>query len=62
MLTNDHADYHNRRRYAGLTKAERQRLVDLHRERAEDRQAMADANLTAALRLGAALKQLKAEA
>jgi hypothetical protein len=60
MLTNDHLDHHNRGRYVGLTPVERQRLLDLHRERAEDRQADSDANLANALRLGAALKQIKA--
>ena len=61
-MKNDHQDHHNRARYTGLTQTERQRLVELHQERGENRQAEADHNLATALRLGAALQQLKAGA
>ncbi len=62
MLTNDHADHHNRGRPNSILPDEKVILHQRHVEAAELRQAMATANLVAALRLGAALKQRKDEA
>lgn len=52
-MKNDHTDRHN-----GLTPDEQQRLLEIHRERTQEHQAMADNNLAVAMRLGAALKHL----
>lgn len=60
-MKNDHQDCRNRARYAGLTKQEKEILLQRHVEAAELRQAENDHNLAVALRLGAALKQLKGE-
>ena len=58
-MKNLHLDYENRPRTYGLSPDQRQRLVDLHFERAAERKLYADANLAAALRLGAQLRTLK---
>ncbi len=60
-MLNDHQGYHNRARSSALTKTEREILHQRHLEAAAYREAEDNHNLAAALRLGAALKQLKNE-
>ena len=58
-MRNNHDDHENRPIKNDLTAAQRARLVELHFERGEFRQAVADANFLATVRLGQALKKLK---
>lgn len=60
-MRNLHLDYENRPRTYGLSPDQRKRMVELHFELAKERQQLADANLAAALRLGAQFKALKDE-
>lgn len=56
-MKNLHLDHENRAMKYGVTPADMEMLRQRHVEEAETRQALADHNLAAAMKLGAALKQ-----
>jgi len=59
-MRNNHDDRENAPIYAGLTGPEKERLLELYFQRKEAEQYLIDHNLSAVLKLGAALKARKA--